>query len=428
MQVLESVTKAGPKAWGLLLFLLGLNILNFMDRTLPHAFIVDITDDLDMSYTTFTLIGGPLFGIVYAVMGLLMGALADRFNRPRLIAAGVLIWSLMTAATGMAKSVFQFALARGGVAVGEASLSPAALSMLSEVFPPSMRGTASSLYYLGISIGAGGSYLVAASVGESLGWRNCFLLLGGIGAIMAVLVAFLPDPRGRAEKSAFPPGAKLSDGAREMLGILGKSAALRWTLLSAILILFSQGASILDQAWLVREAGLEKSEAQGLVGALFTIGSVAGALLGGPMADLFAKRWQSGRLIYAIVVMMLLAPIGLMYRFIDPASTLFSAAILVGAAAFTLFYGALIATVQDLVPAHIRATTIAVTLLAMALLGTALGNVIAGYLADLVAQLGWAAPIRTASLITNAVGLLALPCLALAALTFPRDRARYGSV
>jgi hypothetical protein len=98
-----------------------------------------------------------------------------------------------------------------------------------------------------------------------------------------------------------------------MLGLLGKSAALRWTLLSAILILFSQGASILDQAWMVREAGFEKSAAQGLVGALFTIGSVAGALVGGPIADLFARRWASGRLIYAMVIMISLGPLALIF-------------------------------------------------------------------------------------------------------------------
>jgi len=418
---------AGFRSYGLFLVLLALNILNFVDRTLPQALVVDITEDLELSYTTFTLISGPLFGLTYACAGLFLGALADRMHRPRLIAAAVAVWSLMTAATGLSRSVGEFAVTRAMVAVGEAGLSPAGLSMLATVFSPERRGTVTSLYYLGISIGAGASYFIAGSLGATLGWRQCFLILGAVGLCLSLLVAFLAEPGGRAVDHH--PGTRQAFAVAlgDVAGVLRRSAALRWTLLAAILILFSQGASVLDQAWLVREAGLKKAEAQTLVGLLFTIGSVAGALVGGPLADFVARRIVGGRLVYAIGVLAILTPLALTIRFLEPQSPLFLAAMLMGSAGFTLFYGALIPSVQDLAPASVRATVIAVTLLAMAMLGTALGNLCAGVLADRFAAMDVAMPIRAASVATNAVALLAFPCLFMAWRRYGRDRALHGS-
>lgn len=419
----------GWRAPALLAFLILLNILNFIDRILPHAFIVDIMRDVGFTYTQFTLIHGPVFGLVYAIAGLGMGVMADRFRRPRLIAAGLFIWSGMTAATGLAVNFVQMSLARAFVAVGEASLSPSALSMLSNVFSAKRRGSIMSLYYVGISLGAGGSFLIAGTLGAAIGWRNCFLVLGGVGVVLSVVVFFLPEPRkgggtGRADSKA---AASLSAAAGGAVQTLRASPSLRWVLLAAMLILFGQGASILDQAWLVKEVGFDTGEAQRRFGGVFLIGSLAGALLGGPIADAFVRRSTAGRLYYAMVVYAITAPVSMWLRIMEP-SALFYIAFLIVSAGVTLHYAALLPSVQELAPLHARATIIAVTLLCTALLGTALGNLAAGVLADFYIAQGLERPVRWAIISINLVTLLALPALYMAARTYARDREAHGSL
>jgi MFS family permease len=431
----ESVAPGPYGGWrsvALLGLLLCLNVLNFVDRTLPQAFIVDIMADVKLSYTQFTLINGPLFGVVYALTGLLMGLLADRYSRPKLIGGGLVLWSGLTAATGFAGSFLQIGAARALVAVGEATLAPSALSMLSQVFTRKRRGLVTSLYYLGVSIGAGGSYIIAGTLGAAVGWRNCFIILGAAGALLALVVFLLPDPRGKA--AARDPDApplvvpKFSQIAAEMLEALRRSAALRLVLLGAILILFGQGASVLDQAWLVNELGVPKALAQTRFGTLFLIGSVAGALVGGPLADRFARRFVSGRVLYLATIFAVVGPVSILLRYLDPASPLFTAAFLVVSAGFTLHYAGIFPSVQELAPTRVRATVIAVALLAMALLGTALGNVFAGVVADLLREGGQARPVTLAIAVTNGAILLSLPLFLAAARRYRDDRDRYGSL
>lgn len=422
-------TGAGPSlggAWGLLAFLVVLNTLNFIDRTLPQAFIVDITRDLDLTYTTFALVVGPLFAVLYAALGTVAGALADRVHRGRLMALGVLLWSAMTAATGAVRGLVDFAGARAMVAVGEASLSPSALSLVNTVFPPVRRGVATSLYYLGISLGAGSAYLIAGTLGALVGWRMCFLILGGVGMIMAAGCLLIREPRsvGPSDETTSKqprPGALLAS-VREALGGFVRLPALGLTWAAAVLIQFSQGASILDQAWLVREAGMAQSEALNLVGVVFMAGSTAGALLGGVLSDALASRFRAGRLIYLLGLVLVLGPTGILLRFAEPGSSAFIGLLFLGSAGFTLPYGGLVPTIVDLTPTRLQGAVIGLTLLGMALLGTSLGNLAAGTLADLFVSMGAQTPLRAALISVNATVLLAVPLLVLAARRYGRDQ------
>lgn len=104
--------KSAKGATGLLVFLLVLNILNMVDRTLITSFGTSIIADLNLSDSQFGLLTGPVFVFFYSIMGLFMGALADRVHRPRLIAAGLVLWSVLTALSGMAKNFMQIGLSR----------------------------------------------------------------------------------------------------------------------------------------------------------------------------------------------------------------------------------------------------------------------------------------------------------------------------
>ena len=165
-----------------LCFLTVLNVMNFVDRQLLASFANFIVPDLGLTNTQFGLLTGLVFITFYAVMGLFMGALADMFNRPRLIAAGLALWSLLTAASGMAKGFVSLAIPRMFIGVGESVLTPTSMSLMADRFPPNKLGFAAGFYYMGVPVGVGISLLVAGYLGPAIGWRNCFYALGVIGA------------------------------------------------------------------------------------------------------------------------------------------------------------------------------------------------------------------------------------------------------
>ena len=136
-----------------LLFLSLLNVINFIDRQLLVSFANWIKPELNLSNFEFGLLAGLVFILFYAVMGLFMGAIADRVNRTRLIAFGLGLWSILTVCSGAAKGFLTLALPRMFIGVGESTLTPAALSILGDRFPARWQGLVVSIYGMGVSIG-----------------------------------------------------------------------------------------------------------------------------------------------------------------------------------------------------------------------------------------------------------------------------------
>lgn len=188
--------------------------LNFIDRQMLTILAVDIKRDLHITDADFGFLYGTAFGVFYAVFGIPLGKLADRWPRRRLLSLGLATWSTMTAASGLASNFTQIGLARIGVGVGEASAGPCGYSLLSDYFPARRRATAIAIYSAGIYIGGG----VALSIGTGLahawdrvfapgtqpfglaGWQMAFLGLGVPGLLMAAWVRTLREPgRGRFE-------------------------------------------------------------------------------------------------------------------------------------------------------------------------------------------------------------------------------------
>lgn len=141
-------------------------IVSFTDRTIISLLIDPIKADLALSDTQIALLQGLAFGIFYTLMGLPLGWLADRVARRSMIAVGASVWCVMTATCGMAQNFGQLSLARVGVGAGEASLSPAALSIISDYFPRERRGLPISVYTMASTSGAG----IASSVNSPGGW------------------------------------------------------------------------------------------------------------------------------------------------------------------------------------------------------------------------------------------------------------------
>lgn len=404
------------RAGAILVFLTLLNILNFADRFLLQAFAVDVIRDLELSNLQFTLLTGFMFTVFYTAIGLVMGALADRYHRPRLMGLGLFLWSALTVASGAAKNFTHIALARVFIGVGEATLTPAAIGMLGDVFPEKRRAFAAGFYYLGVPIGIGGAFLIAGSLGAAVGWRNCFYILGGLGVALTVVLLLMRDPRPEGHTAAVARGGRsFTEAFPELLHWLRTSPALLLSVLGGVFVIFAQGALVLDQVWLVQERGFGTAQAQNLAGGLFLVGGIVGSLLGGIGGDLMQTRREGGRLFFLAVMYLIAAPVSLAFRFADPDGIWFYLFMFVGSVTITLVFGPLFAAVQDLVPDRVRSTTIAFLILCLALLGTAPGNLLAGWLADVFAAAGMQEPVTWAVLVGLMPGLLAVPCFYVAA-------------
>jgi MFS family permease len=389
-------------------------VLNFADRYLLVSFSHSIIRDLGLSNFEFALLTGFAFTLFYALFGLVAGSLADRFHRPRLIALGVILWSALTAATGAARSFAHAAAARLFIGVGESVLTPAAMSMLSDTLPQHRRSLGAAIYYLGVPVGVGGSFLFAAAAGPALGWRGAFVLLGAVGVLGALAMLWMRDPpRGGLDASDLSPEAQrigsFGESARGMAQALRATPVLVLTLLGSAAALFAQGAAVLDVVWWVSERGYTEAQAQRYIGAIFLVGGIAGTLAGGFGAEWFRKRYAGGRLMFLAAAYAIVMPLGLLYRFVEPGTAQFYALAFVFNASFMISYGATFPTVQEVVPVRLRGASVAVLILCNNLLGQALGAAFAGLLADLLAARGVADPVTWAIFVTLLPALLAVP-------------------
>lgn len=178
-------------------------LFSFVDRQILTLLVEPVQRDLNLSDTQFGLLHGFAFALFYAIMGIPVARLADQHSRPLIIAVGIFVWSLATAACGVAKTFGQFFLARMSVGVGECVLSPSVYSMLTDYFPKEKLGRAVGVFSMGSFFGAGLAYLIGAAVieavegidhvtiplmGEVKAWQVTFFIVGFPG----VLVSWCP--------------------------------------------------------------------------------------------------------------------------------------------------------------------------------------------------------------------------------------------
>ena len=203
----RSEEPASAYSWYVLGVLVVVYILNFIDRQILSILAVDIKRDLQLSDGQLGFLGGAAFAVFYALFGVPLGRLADRWHRVRLLTIGLVLWSTMTALSGFARNYLTLSLARMGVGVGEATASPTAYSLISDYFPSRQRATALAIYSSGLYLGGGVSLLIGAKISQVwdaaypgggmaglVGWQAAFLAVGVPGILLAVWVASLREP------------------------------------------------------------------------------------------------------------------------------------------------------------------------------------------------------------------------------------------
>jgi len=321
------------------------------------------------------------FTLLYAVVGLPLGRLADTWRRTFILSTGLALWSGLTFLSGFSRGFWQLFAARMGVGIGEASCAPAATSLLGDLYHPHERARAMSIFMLGLPVGVSLSYLVGGVIAQHYGWRAVFYIAGLPGLILALAALFLREPaRGQSEDAMAGAGRRPGSPILLVLGI----PTMRWIILSGLLHNFVMYAfTFFLPAFLVRYhgttvqmAGLVSALVVGIVGAL-------GMLAGGWLGDAARRRWQQGRMLIAAAAVLLAAPAGLC-ALLMPSGSLVAFILLQGIAAFLMYtyYPTVYATIHDVIEPTLRGRAMAVYFFAMYMLGASMGPVVTGRLSD----------------------------------------------
>ncbi|HVN33836.1 MAG TPA: MFS transporter [Casimicrobiaceae bacterium] len=403
--------KGSPRA--VLIALLVIHVLAHVDRNMLLGFSPQITQDLALTNAQYGFLTGAVWVLSFGVMAVFMGSLADRFSRTRVIAAGILAWSVCTAASGAAQSFEQMVAARFFVASGEAALVPAAVSLLIELFTAERRGGAVGAFFMGIPLGIGTSFLLAGTLGATEGWRSTFMMLGAIGVTIGLPLLLLRDHRGAQGEA--PRGAPLGQQIRDVIATLRASRTVQLVIVGFVLAHLAFVGLAFMQLWLVRERGVDPAGVARQIGALQIVFGVLGSLVGGVLGDRLARRMPGGHAGFMCALVALCTPLMIVARFVPAGSVLLYIGL---CASFFLplsLYGPALALIQGLTPPQMRSTVTGVTMMLINVIAIAIGNLAAGAASDRLAEAGWGSPLTAVVLASDLFVLLGALFFALAA-------------
>jgi len=368
--------------------------LSYIDRTILSLLVGPIRSDLNISDTQFSLLHGLAFACFYTVMGIPIGWLADRGTRRNIVAAGIAAWSLATAACGLARGFWQLFLARVMVGVGEAALSPAAYSMIADLFPRERVGRALGVYSSGVFIGIGASFLIggAAIAWVSASplfaavpyepWQITFFLVGLPGVLVALLALSIREPRRRELRPLALQGRR-----RSVRDALAWFAANRATYLThfagfATLTLVFNAMMTWAPEFFIRIHGMERPAAGFWLGCIVLVFGGLGITAGGLLSDWLSERgYLDAPLRAGLIGGLALVPFACTAPLIpDPRLSLILFCPLLFFASFPFSPAA--AALQLLTPNHMRAQFSALYLFVVNLTGIGFGGTATALVTD----------------------------------------------
>ena len=398
-QAITVSKKSNAYAWYVVLLCMLAYIFSFIDRQILALMIEPIKADLNLSDTQFSLLHGLAFSLFYAFMGLPLAYLADRFSRPKIIAVGIVFWSIATALCGLSKSFIQLFFSRMGVGVGEATLSPAAYSMFSDMFSKDKLGRAVAVYSSGSFVGGGIAFLVGGYVigllknmslievpllGAIKAWQMAFILVGLPGVFIGLLfVLTVRDPQrkgqrldaqGYVEKTSMKKAFKFIKKHSTTFGChyfgftfyaMALYCLISWT-----------------PAFYMRKYGLTPTEAGYMLGTVMLVANTLGVFCAGWLNDWFIQKGRKD----APMITGVMGIVGLiipMIVFTQVSELWLSVALLVPAMFFASFPMPISTTaMQMLAPNQIRAQISAVFLLISNLVAVGIGTTLVALMTD----------------------------------------------
>ena len=382
------------RAWLTVAILMFAYVLSFVDRQILNLLVAPIRRDMALTDTQMSFLMGLSFAIFYAIAGIPLGRIVDTKSRRGLIFYGVFFWSLMTAACGLAKVYWQFLLMRVGTGAGEATLSPAAYSILADSFPPDKRATAISVYGMGLYIGVGTAYLLGGGLIEWANargdvvlplfglikpWQLIFLGLGALGTLFCLLLLVIKEPtrKGAGAGVAVP----LSEVGRYIFSI--RKAVLLHNLGFACLVLTSYGVSAWTPTFFIRDHGMTPGEVGLYVGSMAAVAGSLGVMSGGHLADYLARRgYRDSNMRVALFAAVVAGLCNTAYL-IDNMTVLW-VIMFIGMFAGAMPNGVAAAAIQEIMPNSMRGRASAIYLFVVTLIGLGLGPTAVALVTDYV--------------------------------------------
>ena len=378
-------------AWYVVGVLLVIYVFSFIDRQILSLLVDPIRRDLDISDTQMSLLMGFSFALFYTFFGIPMGRLADTRSRRAVIAAGLVVWSAMTAACGIARQYWHFLLLRMGVGVGEAALSPSAYSLITDYFPRRKLGVAIGVYTMGTSIGSGIAFLLGGVVvglagddmtwqlpliGAIRPWQVVFFAVGLPGILLSLLLLSVREPIRRGVRRI----RAAADGV-EQVPISEVIAYLRanWRTLTchnlafAFLAFSSYGAGAWIPTYLQRVHGMAARDSGIWFGLIVMFMGATGHIFGGRLADrLRARGYSDASMRTGLISAVIWLPTGILYP-IAP-SAFWALAFLTPTVFISSWTGAVApAAIQEMMPNPMRGQASALYLFVVNLIGLGLG-------------------------------------------------------
>jgi predicted MFS family arabinose efflux permease len=411
------VTRITPAAWYGLFILSLINCFAYMDRIGLSILMELIKHDLHLTDAQLGLVSGFAFALFNVLLGLPLAWVADRYSRVKLLSICLVVWSAMTAVTGLARNYPQLFLARAGVGIGEAGCHPPAQSLIGDYFPRDKRALGIGLFNAGAAIGIAGGMALIGWLGENYGWRAAMQIVGVMGIPLAVVTWFtLADPprpaiRKEDRESMWQSVAALLRRRSYVHLVLGVSLALVGT----------QGFAVWSPTFLMRSFHMGMTEVGAWLGGVTAVSAVLGTVSGGVLVAWLMPRdarWELWlpALCTAACIPLFIAMI------VSPAAW-----IVLTMKALNTFLGGIassvgIAAVQSFAEPHRRATAIAIAILLTSLLGTGAGPFLIGVASTALEPAFGEESLRYALLVAPAMLLWSVLHYALASRKAREDR------
>jgi MFS family permease len=360
--------------------LFAINMMNFFDRTIFGAIGEAVRKEWGLGDAAIGALG-TAFTLLYAVVGVPFGRLSDRYPRTRIVAAGLFVWSVLTAASGLARSYWQLFAVRLGVGIGEATCAPASNSLIGDLFPNRKRAWALSVFMLGLPIGNALAYAVGGPVTQAWGWRTAFFVAGLPGIVCVVALRWLHEPaRGMSEDHAVGSRCRAGSPYALVLSI----PTMWWLIASGALHNFNMYAiAQFLSPFLIRFHHVSIRQAGLLSTAIYGLSGIGGLMLGGLAADAAYRRRADGRLLVGGTAIAIAAP--LMFLALGRGSgdvMGFSLLMGAGCGVMYVYYSCVYSTIQDIIEPSLRGTAMALYFCAMYVLGASLGPIGTGLASD----------------------------------------------
>ena len=356
---------------------------NYIDRVLPSILLPSIKTEMKLTDSQLGLITGAAFAIFYATVGLMLGRMVDRLNRRSLLAVCIALWGVMTAVTGLSTNFVQMAIARFGVGVGEAGLTPCTYSLISDVYAPEERAAALGIYTAGIPFGVFVAFLLGGWLNHVSGWRAAFSLLGIPGLALALLVLFTVREPSRGDADGVrDPGAVPSFAfvLRTLFSIPSFRHCLLGTSFTSVVY---NSIQTWGPSFLSRSYGMNSIQIGAWLSPGVGLGGIVGTMAGGWFASRVSvddKRWMAWVPACATGLGSLVGALSFVFH----SAAVSVALITVPFVLCPLNLPCYAAIQQSLASVRMRGTFAAISLFVSALIGLGLGPTVVGKGSDIL--------------------------------------------